>query len=521
MKKNVVRLALLVLLLCVLFTGCNPTSKFVRYVKKGEYQKAVNFYQSNLKGKVFSKIDAVSFLKDYLHGQWSKYLEGKISEDEISKVFSTLEEVNSQLGFLPEIKELNANLAIVKKSKKSFEQGKVFLKDKCYPKAIEAFQGVVAKDTENYKKAQAEIAKAVDSYESEILSLAEKMLAAKDSKGAISVVMEGECILGETDKFADFFYKIYSQQFVEQFDDFLVKNDKLSALKVYDEAKRNPYIAISPQQVAKYTEIKNECIQEVIAKAEVLFMENSDFSAAMEVLKSAQEVLGAEPELMAQQEHYEFLYEENFVEEILSEAKSAFGDGEENGCLEAMNIIKRSLSEFPNSDQLNKALEHYEQYVPINLAMFDYAEKTDYFVIGTSNLDIARDVNETLYNDSTVVYLYGRKTGLESIDQGEESNIIFYLDREYTKLTGTVYRPYQTLAFGDNWRGIAGRFEIFGDGMLLYSAIITEDTFEAEKFELDLTGVHELKIELRGAWTDFYTNWRPLAAATDLFLYRF
>ena len=62
MKKKFVRIFVLILALCVLLSGCAPTSRFAKYVKKGEHQKAVSFYRRELNGKILLEIESVSFL---------------------------------------------------------------------------------------------------------------------------------------------------------------------------------------------------------------------------------------------------------------------------------------------------------------------------------------------------------------------------------------------------------------------------------------------------------------------------
>lgn len=520
MKKSYVRIIVLILCLCLIVSGCGPTSKFESHVKKGEYQKAISFYLRDLYGKRFLEIESLRFLREHLYNKWTQYLEGKISENAFSSVLTTLEEIDSQLGLLPEINGLSDDFAMVKTSKESYAQGVNFMEAGNYARAIEAFGCVVPEDAENYGKAQAEIEKAIDTYESEILSLAGERIAEKDYSGAISLVLEGKNILGGTGGFEDFLHKTSTQAFVEQFEGFLAKNDSLSVLQIYEKAKSNSYIALSAEMTAQYTRIRSECVQDAIEKAEQAFSEGSDYAGAVAVLESAQRDLGVDPEFEAQQEFYERLYEENFVQTILAEAEAALGDDDEKDYWAAMEVIKKSLGEFPNSVRLNEALEYYEQYIPINLVSLGHTQKSDYIGVGTINIDIARDMKETLYNDSTVIYRCGGQTGFSNPDEDEETSIIYILDREYAKLSGTVYRPYQTLEFSDDWRGSTGRFELFGDGVLLYSATVTQDTYDAENFEVDLTGVDELKIIMRGVWSKYCSTKWPLAVATDLFLTR-
>lgn len=89
----------------------------------------------------------------------------------------------------------------------------------------------------------------------------------------------------------------------------------------------------------------------------------------------------------------------------------------------------------------------------------------------------------------------------------DDSYISFYLNSAYNTLTGTVYRPYGTLSCKDVWDG-STTIKIYGDNVLLYEAPnITQETYSPIDFEIDVSGVRELKIVMLGVWTSTEGNW--------------
>ncbi|NLC39454.1 MAG: hypothetical protein GX763_00880 [Clostridiaceae bacterium] len=465
MKKRIVRFLVLILALCILLSGCAPTSRFARHVKKGEYQKAVNFYRRELYGKTLLEIESVSFLRNYLNGKWTDYLEGKIDEGAFSTVLSTVERIDSQLEILPGLHKNSSRFADIKASKESYALGLLFLEDENYLKAIEAFAGVMREDKENHAKAMEKIEQAIEIYEAGILELARERLAENDYNGAMALVAEAQNSLGEMEGFDEFLCRFHTEVFAKRFEGLVESGDDLSLVKAYNEAKANGFIAFSPEITAKYVAVRSSCIQEAIEEAEEVFLQGSDYAGAVAVLKSAVLDLGEDAEL-------------------------------------------------------NAKLEHYEWHIPVDLVSLDYTEKTGMICVGNISPDISRDVKKTEYNDSTLIYIYSEIGSSSSSNKSDGDYVIYPLNREYTKLSGVAYRPYITSRFGGDWSNLSGRVEIFGDGSLLFSARMTEVTDEAESFEIDVTGVQELKIKMVGFWQSFYFECWPIVVVGEMLLTR-
>ena len=97
----------------------------------------------------------------------------------------------------------------------------------------------------------------------------------------------------------------------------------------------------------------------------------------------------------------------------------------------------------------------------------------------------------------------------------------YNLYSKYSRFTGTIYRPvnadYSSGAVGRNG---ATTVKIYGDGVLLYTAPnIDKNTTGPVKFDIDITGVSELKIVMMGTWFNgMYGYGGTLVCMSDVML---
>ena len=118
---------------------------------------------------------------------------------------------------------------------------------------------------------------------------------------------------------------------------------------------------------------------------------------------------------------------------------------------------------------------------------------------------VLMDVHGNTYNDC-IEFLYG-----ESDDQ-----VIYALQGNYSKLTGTVFVPsyrYQE-DVGEVWDEMY-YVTIFGDGVLLYTSPKMLYNTAAATFEIDVSGVQQLTIMYYGG----ASTWHREICLADLFLY--
>lgn len=84
-----------------------------------------------------------------------------------------------------------------------------------------------------------------------------------------------------------------------------------------------------------------------------------------------------------------------------------------------------------------------------------------------------------------------------------EGTINYYLNYKYKRLTGIVYRPYCSLSGNgmDLNSYKEGVVQIYGDGNLIYeSPKVTQQTYETYSFNVDVSSIRELKINITGVF---------------------
>lgn len=81
--------------------------------------------------------------------------------------------------------------------------------------------------------------------------------------------------------------------------------------------------------------------------------------------------------------------------------------------------------------------------------------------------------------------------------------------RKYVRITGVLYQPFDHRSETN-----ARKLEIFGDGRLLYSAVM-KGGIEPIPFDVDISGVSDLEIKLEDS-----TAWSGYARLANVELYQ-
>lgn len=181
----------------------------------------------------------------------------------------------------------------------------------------------------------------------------------------------------------------------------------------------------------KKTEIKNRCINDAIEKAET-HTKNGDYDSAKKVVNEAIKVVGNDSELTDE------------LERITS--------------FEPLLIT--DIDEFYNDGDVHKWA------------------------------GIDKDNTGTSYPSGLLV----NESGGVMFSGPESSEIEYLLDGKYDKMTGKVVLHYDCRDTADS-SVAAGKVKIYGDDELLYSSDIIASGVMPQDFDLDITGVNNLKIE--------------------------
>lgn len=137
---------------------------------------------------------------------------------------------------------------------------------------------------------------------------------------------------------------------------------------------------------------------------------------------------------------------------------------------------------------------------PILLSSLDPVQRGNYISIGDAYGDDLIDVNEKCYERRTVISPRGGLLLTQFAANEDEGYVLYYLNYKYNTLSGVIYRPYRTLKCRYEWQGQTV-VRVYGDDILLYEAPnITQQTYDAVEFSLDISKVRQLKLVVLGVW---------------------
>lgn len=212
--------------------------------------------------------------------------------------------------------------------------------------------------------------------------------------------------------------------------------------------------------------------------------------------------------------------ETKFAEQVIADAKTDFGEKKDYEA--AIRILQASGL---TTASVTNEIQRYQSFAPINLYSLEYTKKSEYMKVGyyISNED-KKDVNNHVYLEESVIHPSGGSLRAQVPSTQDEASVTYYLNAGYSRLTGTVYRPYSSLHCEYTWE-TTGIVCIYGDGIQLYSSPdITQKTYEEYSIDVDVTGVRELKIIVFGSWGE-NDGWGgmihyPKACLADVKLYK-
>lgn len=211
------------------------------------------------------------------------------------------------------------------------------------------------------------------------------------------------------------------------------------------------------------------------------------------------------------------------MEDAESKAKEAFGSNKDfETAIDVLKNLSSQVKEDANVvASINSMIEEYKEYIPIELLSLDYIQKGQYIDVGTYVNDT--DVNGNQYDRNSVICPSGGSLNTQYASNDDEAAVLYYLNQEYSTLSGLIYRPYSSLSCDFEWTPTTVR--IYGDDVLIYeSPSITQETYDTIKFTADVTGVRTLKIVMRGVWGRETPGWvglveyYPKACLTNLMI---
>ncbi len=267
--------------------------------------------------------------------------------------------------------------------------------------------------------------------------------------------------------------------------------------------------------VAMADKAKAGYFDELFQKADA-YVAKEDLKAAYQTLKEIDSRFEDDKIYLAKLNEVET----KFAEQVIADAKTAFGEKKDYEA--AIRILQASGL---TTAAVTNEIQRYQSYAPVDLYTLEYTKKGEYMNVGYYiTKENKTDVNNHTYLAESVIQPGGGSLPTEVPSTEDEASVTYYLNAGYSRLTGTVYRPYSSLHCEYTW-GTTGIVYIYGDGVRLYSSPdITQKTYEEYQVDVDVTGVRELKIIVFGSWHEDDgwggVNYNPKACLADVKLYK-
>lgn len=475
MKKNI--LALLIAVICIITSGCAAENRVISLIEKENYAKAQEVYYSTISGDHEKELDLEYSIDAYVSDMLDKYNNGKISYDEAYESIARIE----ASGLYGYCLDAYMSLQMYDQSKQAYEIGLAKMDAGDYESAMIAFSSVNAASS-CYDSACEKAEEAKTAFLNAVIAQAEDAFDDTDYlrgyENAISCLADAES-------------KMY---------DFIIYMDDAAFQLIYD----------------KRAELTNEFTEAAIADAKDIFSNGENYEGAISLLTDAYNYTYGDDAML-----YTELckYTDAYIENAVAEAQQIYDGNRDYEA--AASYLRNVIGVVGENETLRSEIEKYASYAPVLLTSLDPIKKGDWLSVGTDMKKIYTDVSNNVYDSQTVIAprcsSYRDKTE-------DDSYVSYYLNSEYTTLTGVLYRPYDSLSCTSVWKKTPV-IKIYGDGILLYEApSITQNTFDPISLSINVTGVRELKIVNFGIWTetdnfDIYSKcYHPKVCLAEMYL---
>lgn len=296
-----------------------------------------------------------------------------------------------------------------------------------------------------------------------------------DAKKAIAVV---DKILDSTNMYIDNYIEIKSSINVSVVSKAaFIAAQELEKLKNYTDAivEYNKVIVndsnylIAQESITRCTSsIKTEGFENASQ-----LVENNDYIAAIAKLKELSAKLPEDEEVLAKIT----IYEKTYINKTIEEASTAFLTPKDDYS-KSVSIINSALQYYPENEELLAKKDYYQSFAPVYLYDMDTLK-------GSASI---KSTDEDIYGNSYDKCFW---TGYGNYGIWNDSDISFYLNKEYNEFSATVYCRSKK---NDVQYMVV---EIYTDGKIAYQKLDIKDNSTAPfEIKIDVTGVSELRINL-------------------------
>ena len=475
MKKNI--LALLITVICIITSGCATENRVIALIEKEDYAKAQEVYYSTISGNHEKELDLEYSIDAYVSDMLDKYNNGKISYDEAYESIARIE----ASGLYGYCLDAYMSLQMYDQSKQSYENGLAEMEIGDYKSAMISFYFV----------------NAASSYYD---SACEKAEEAK-TEFLNAAIAQAEDAFDDTDYFRGYENAISCL------------SDAGSTL-----ININPYMDDAALQLIydKRAELTNEFTETAIADANNVFSNGTNYEGAISLLTDAYNYTYGDNAML-----YTELckYTDAYIENAVAEAQQIYDENRDYEA--AASYLRNVIGVVGENETLRSEIEKYASYAPVLLTSLDPIQKGKWLSIGTDIEKVYTDVSNNVYDSQTVI---APKRSSYRDKTEDDSYVSYYLNSEYTTLTGVLYRPYDSLSCTSVWQKTPV-IKIYGDGILLYEAPgIDQNTFDPISLNVNVTGVRELKIVNFGVWNGndsgniYFESYHPMVCLAEMYL---
>ena len=285
-----------------------------------------------------------------------------------------------------------------------------------------------------------------------------------------------------------------SKEAFKKAEELMKSKDYLEAITYYEQiSQRDTNNSVKDSKI--------EVAKEKLLKQAENFVKNGDYTSAINLLNKCLDKFN--------EKEFSEAYN-NYITELVNNtiASTEALFSQEKDYTKAIENLKKifvglDYPQDPAFEPIYDEIEKYSEYQPKPLTSLEPIKESNY--VACNNI-FNKDVNETVYSNDCF-YPTGGTSASAVADDEDEASVSYYLNAQYTELTGTIFRPYKSLSCENAWENPTV-FKIYGDGVLLYEGPnITQSTFDPIDFSVDVTGVRELKIVLMGVWTTNDSGW--------------
>lgn len=481
-KLVVITTIIVVLILGALsFVMTRPAVRVFTALNSDNYDKALTIFSEKLDAADAPAI-IVKKLQKNAQGVYSALMEGSITaeegEGEFAKIFAFTKN-NSQLN------ETYTAYGQLRESRAFFEEASLSESNGDFLAASDLYKKVIGEDN-RYAQAQEAIKRCIDSYAEKVTDEAKICIEEENFDNAIVLLKQADNELRARDAFSSRVDSLLANCF-EKYEEYIAKEAaNLAEIEEYDNAAA--LITAYYEAYGRENEVLSDALKEYKSLAEkqiiTMAVEKSDEFYAQESYTEAFAELdfaSENPDVAEAMKVPVVTLENRFASDMMARAAIEFDEDVMNAEA-AAQIVKDALAirELPKLEAYYKYLENL---IPLDLNATTNCEKDGVIYRNTTEFEC---VDGTDYTDG---WMWGEN----------RSSVTYKLDGEYSIFCGVfAVRRAEGAQKQAN-------FEVWLDGKLEYTSDILYATESKMPFEIDVTGVGELKIV-------FYANYQTSAA---------